>query len=148
MKKWMMAGLLLVILVSGCDEQGAQGEEEIWKKVKDYEPRESDIVDTHGKIENLERFEEFYKNVKNGVNDKIRIVTYTVEGDPILQDISFDGKVFESKMDTRRDKYGPGDVEILTCKKIESADDNNKVEHEYKLTNCGEKQPEVILLWY
>jgi Domain of unknown function (DUF4362) len=77
MKKWMTAGFLLLMLVGGCEEPGDQAEIEVGKKAGDYKPKETDIVNTHGNVENLERFEEFYENVRNGKEENIRIVFYT-----------------------------------------------------------------------
>ncbi|MEL3972041.1 DUF4362 domain-containing protein [Rossellomorea oryzaecorticis] len=146
MKKLIAAILLLVLLAGGCDEPGDQAGMEVGKPVEDYEPNETDIVDTHGNVENLERFGDFYENVQNGKKDNIRIVFYTEEGDPILHDIRFDGKVFKSVMDTRRDKFGDGKVQNFTCKNIEYTN-GEMADNVYRLIDCG-NDPEAIILWY
>jgi hypothetical protein len=146
MKKWMTAGFLLLMLVGGCEEPGYQAEIEVGKKAGDYKPKETDIVNTHGNVENLGRFEEFYENVRNGKEENIRIVFYTEEGDPILHDIRFDGTVFKSVMDTRRDKFGQGKVHTFTCTNIEYTN-GEMAENVYRLVDCG-NDPEAIILWY
>ncbi|OAT80096.1 hypothetical protein A6P54_15375 [Bacillus sp. MKU004] len=145
LKKWMAAWMLLVLLAGGCDEPGDPGME-AGKPVEDYEPKETDIVNTHGKVENLEQFEGFYENVRNGKEESIRIVFYTEEGDPILHDIRFDGKVFKSVMDTRRDKFGDGKVQKFTCNNIEYTN-GEMADNVYRLIDCG-NDPEAIILWY
>ncbi|WP_254871020.1 DUF4362 domain-containing protein [Bacillus sp. Marseille-Q1617] len=148
MKKWMAAGMLLVLLAGGCDEPGDQVEMEVGKPVEDYEPKETDIVNTHGNVENLERFDEFYENAQSGMEDNIRIVYYTEEGDPILQDLSYDGMFFKSITDSRRDKFGEGELIIMTCTNIEYSTTNDMADNVYKLTECGKKNSEEIVLWY
>jgi uncharacterized lipoprotein YehR (DUF1307 family) len=147
LKKLLTVGLL-VVLISGCDQPEEKVEVDVWKSVGDYEPQETDIVNTHGNVENLGRFENFYENVQNGKKDNIRIVYYTEEGDPILQDLSYDGIFFKSITDTRRDKFGEGSLIYLTCTNIEYTTINDIADNVYKLTECGKKNSEEIVLWY
>ncbi|MGR3762833.1 DUF4362 domain-containing protein [Rossellomorea sp. NS-SX7] len=148
MKKVLTVGLLLVLLTGGCDQSGDQVEVEVGKPVADYELKETDIVNTHGNVKNLDRFEEFYKNVKNGKKEHIRVVFYTDEGDPILHDISYDGgTVFKSVMDTRRDKFGKGNIHTSTCTSIEYTN-GEMADNVYRLKDCGNDNPELIILWY
>ncbi|MFI8576087.1 hypothetical protein ACIGEL_10255 [Rossellomorea aquimaris] len=58
-RRLMMAGLFLLFCVGGCEEPGDQAETQVGKQVGAYEPVETDIVNTHGNVENLERFKEF-----------------------------------------------------------------------------------------
>ena len=60
-----------------------------------------DIIDTHGKLENKEWFDEFLLHVQQGVEDHIRVVKYTEEGAPILYDYG---------MATLLDNYFKGDL--------------------------------------
>jgi hypothetical protein len=49
-------------------------------------PSDEDIVDSHGEITNIEKFMKLVENVNHGREDKIRVVRYTTEGDPIKGD--------------------------------------------------------------
>lgn len=142
-----MAGLLLV-LVAGCDERGDQVEVGLGKEVADYEPVETDVVNTHGYVQNLNRFEEFYGNVKNGVEDRVRIVSYTEEGDPILHDLAFDGTLIHSVRDSRRDTYGNGENVEMICKKIEHVEDGTMANNMFNLSDCNKNDVDVSVLWY
>lgn len=54
-----MAGFFLLYCVGGCEVPGDQVETEVGKQGGAYEPVETDIVNFHGNIENMEWFEEF-----------------------------------------------------------------------------------------
>lgn len=45
---------------------------------------------------------------------RVRIVFYTVEGDPISYDISFDGAVYTCTKDTTADAFGPQEITTRT----------------------------------
>jgi hypothetical protein len=62
--------VFILILILGCS----------------YNPSDEDIVDSHGEITNIEKFMKFVENVNHGREDKIRVVRYTTEGDPIKGD--------------------------------------------------------------
>ncbi|MCA0985674.1 DUF4362 domain-containing protein [Guptibacillus algicola] len=111
--------LLSSILLGGCS----------------FTPSNSDIVIGLGsEITNLDTFELFLENVNGGKTDRIRIVSYTDEGDPIIKDVSYDGSSIYAETDTTRDKFGPSRVESITCKSIES-----------KVTVTSEKSEEYFL---
>jgi hypothetical protein len=75
-----------------------------------------DVLNAHGSIEGLGRIESFYDNMQKDVPSKLRIVHYTIEGDPMLTDLTYNGKSLEVKDDTSRDKYGSGEIKTNSCK--------------------------------
>lgn len=143
-----MAGLFLLFCVGGCEEPGDQSETQFGKQVGAYEPVETDIVNTHGIIENMERFEEFYKNVGDDVEDRIRIVSYTEEGDPILHELEYDGNVLHSVRDSRRDTFGSGEIVEMICKKLENEQNGQVAHNMYKLVDCDRKDADDSVLWF
>ncbi|MEC1722699.1 DUF4362 domain-containing protein [Schinkia azotoformans] len=74
-----------------------------------------DVLNSHGSIEGLERMQSFYDNIKNGVPADLRIVHYTIEGDPIITDLTYNGESLEVKDDNTRDKYGSGEIRTNSC---------------------------------
>ena len=64
--------------------------------------------------DNINRLFEFIENTKvdslNRIEDEIRVITYTIEGDPIIKDIKFvmneDESYYEIITDTTQDKFG------------------------------------------
>lgn len=75
-----------------------------------------DVVNTHGRIfEGLDNMHTFYENVLNGVLSDLRIVHYTIEGDPIVTDLKYNGKTMKVTHDSTRDKFGSGEIETTKC---------------------------------
>jgi hypothetical protein len=123
--------VLLLILISGCS----------------YNPSEEDIVDSHGDITNIEKFMKFVENVNQGREDKIRVVRYTIEGDPILHDLEYDGEIITSTTDTTRDEYGNGSVSTATCKSINVKETAETTD--YILSGCDktDRDNSILVIW-
>jgi len=68
----------------------------------------------HNSAQNINRLFEFIENTKvdslNRIEDEIRVITYTIEGDPIIEDIKFvmndEESFYEIITDTTQDKFG------------------------------------------
>jgi Domain of unknown function (DUF4362) len=102
--KWFLFSMkLLSFLVTGCQASGNVPE---------------DVVDKHQQMTNLERFYTFVENVHQGKQDQIRVVRYTIEGDPIFHSLQYDGKVILSTIDRSQDKFGSGKITTNSCKSI------------------------------
>ncbi|WP_204541281.1 DUF4362 domain-containing protein [Peribacillus deserti] len=76
------------------------------------------------------------QNVSKGKEDKIRVVSYTKEGDPIISDLSYNGEILEVTRDTSRDNYGDNTIKTHQCKTIEVIKNKNN-QDEYVLTGCS-----------
>jgi hypothetical protein len=123
--------VLLLILLSGCN----------------YRPFDKNIVDSHGDITDLEKLMKFVENVNQGKEDKIRVVRYTTEGDPILQDLKYDGKIITSITDSTKDEFGDGSISTATCKSInveETVETTN-----YILSGCDktDRDNSILVIW-
>ncbi|MBA2875780.1 MULTISPECIES: DUF4362 domain-containing protein [Anoxybacillaceae] len=131
MKK-IICFMLIMLLLSSCGE---------------YEPSKDDIVNKHGDITNLGKFMQFVENVNRGKEDKIRIVAYTVEGDPIIQDLEYDGESITLITDTTRDKFGSGSINTSTCKSIKIEKTQERTD--YLLDGCDQESTEniVLVIW-
>lgn len=72
------------------------------------------VTVTHNSVYNINRLFEFIENTKvnslNRIEDEIRVITYTIEGDPIIKDIKFvmneDESYYEITTDNTQDKFG------------------------------------------
>lgn len=93
--------------------------------------KNGDVVGIHGKQYNTEKLEKFMENVRKGIKDKVRITTYTKEGDAIITDLEFDGKKINYTYDNTRDRFGTPTIE----KKKFNADSIYKDDSKYYLKN-------------
>lgn len=109
MKNWIRAGIAIFLLatVSGCNS--------IDEKAVPSEAREIESP-YRGEIEKKHDFyHQFVDNLKQGNPDWIRITSHTAEGDPIIADVKFDGKIVEYTSDASQDKFGSGKITKFTC---------------------------------
>lgn len=120
--------LFVFFVMTGCSN-GAYSYEEAVKR--------GDIV-YQVDVENVSRFEEFLNNVSNITEDTIRITGYTHEGDPIFEDLHFDGKVIHYTHDNSYDEFGGSDRGITegVCKEIHNRV-NELGDTEYWLSGCS-----------
>jgi beta-lactamase regulating signal transducer with metallopeptidase domain len=77
-----------------------------------YENREQAIADgVYVNVQGVEIYNQtvvdiFYENALAGVPAFMRVINYTIEGDPIISDYQYDGEVFTVTTDSSRDKFG------------------------------------------
>jgi len=77
---------------------------------------EDTIIIPNGKNEKAlqckNRIGKFVENTKRGIDDEIKIIQYTIEGDPITKDIRYNSSdgTFEIITDTTEDKFGVREV--------------------------------------
>ncbi|MGI6451468.1 MAG: DUF4362 domain-containing protein [Desulfitobacteriia bacterium] len=71
--------------------------------------RNGDVVNVHGQTYNVEQLDAFLANVKSGHKAEVQITEYTIEGDPILQILAYDGQVIRYTYDNSRDKFAGSD---------------------------------------
>ncbi len=139
MKRFLFIVIIFLVAISiiGCSKSGAYGSEEAIKR--------GDVV-YQNEVVNLERFEQFLINLFNKKADTIRITGYTHEGDPIFQDLQFDGEVIHYTYDNSNDEYAGKDKgkETDVCKEVIEKE-NTQDETEYLISGCS-KNPERILI--
>lgn len=78
----------------------------------------AEVINTHGSIKGLEKMELFYQNTVNHLDSKLRVVHYTIEGDPIITNLSYDGEIITVQHDSTRDQYGSGSISTFSCNKF------------------------------
>ncbi len=138
--------LLLILLISGCNN--IQKSTDIYIYSEDEVPPrvwlQENIVEIHGELKNKERFEQFFNNVQQRLTDRIRVVKYTTEGDPIFYDFEYDGEIIKTTIDTRMDQYGHGEIIETTCTSIKEVEMNDHME--YLLDGCEKDIDNLILV--
>jgi paraquat-inducible protein B len=133
--------LLFVITLVGCsgltDKNNGEGNaEENHPDAVEYNGvQNTDVVDTHGQVENVNELDDFVDHVKANVEDEVRIIQYTVEGDPMITDLVYDGQSISYTHDTTRDNFGNGEVTTTRCETITKRTSN--IETVYQLQCNG-----------
>lgn len=69
----------------------------------------SDVIGVFGNGYNVHKLDKFIETYKTSKADKIRIITYTIEGDPIFYDLIKNSEGLKLIVDLTRDKFGGGD---------------------------------------
>lgn len=108
-----------------------------------YQPGKDDVVATHGNMNNLHIMDRFVNDFQHMRQSEMRIVQYTIEGDPILTDLKYDGKTINYTFDTTRDQYGNGSITTKQCQSIEKNETN--VDMTYSLQCEGDSKDHRIL---
>ena len=101
--------------------------------------KDSDIVFSHGGeiTSNLDKLEKFIQNVKNGNEDKIRIVRKTIEGDPIFDTLDYNGENIKYTYDNSKDKFGGSDKGEANTTCADLSSENTEKGIKYSLTDCS-----------
>jgi hypothetical protein len=131
---WISLVFLTAFALAGCNNDGYGHEEAI---------KRGDIVFLN-KVINFERFEQFLNNLSNKNEDIIRITGYTDEGDPIFQDLKYDGKVIRYSYNNSNDAYGGSDKGLRkdVCTDI-SEEISINGEIEYTISGCSKKSKDM-----
>ena len=80
--------------------------EEIDRIAENKEQRTDMVVLSKEGESNLKRWMEFCKNAKKDREDAVLILEYTIEGDPVLEYLSYKNGVYYWMQDTTRDRFG------------------------------------------
>lgn len=113
-----IAVILAFLLLMGCTKAGTPKYADIRTLPEDYgswDNRQEAIDDgvvvySHQEVSNIEVLESFMENVSKGKSDSLRILYYTIEGSPIITDVSYErlqatGDRFAVTVDTTRDSF-------------------------------------------
>ena len=126
--------LFLILLMFGCNSEQKTTDIYMYPdNIPPYIKTPEDIIDTHGKIENKERFDEFLLHVQQGVEDHI------------LYDYDFDKEILNVTIDTRRDGFGQRDIFQTTCTSV-IVDEATKGTS-YKLKGCNPEIEDNVILF-
>jgi Domain of unknown function (DUF4362) len=136
MKRFLFSMAMFSFLVTSCQtnetEQVTQGNVP------------EDVVDIRQQMTNLERFYTFVENVNQMKQDQIKVVRYTIEGDPIYHTLAYDGKVIQSTIDTTQDKFGSGKITTNACKSIAVVETEESTD--YTLSECDRTDVDTSII--
>ncbi|MET0785227.1 MAG: DUF4362 domain-containing protein, partial [Paenisporosarcina sp.] len=150
--KYILYLFVLAILLVACNTSNGIEEIPVVKERAELPVKGVDNVDvtnTHGGVEGIERMQEFYENIQEGIASNIRIVHYTIEGDPMVTDLNYNGETVEVEHDTTRDAFGSGEVTKTTCRNM--LVESNTTNIAYIVIDCNGipyKMDEVLKISY
>jgi hypothetical protein len=101
----------------------------------DQAEENGDVVNLHGKWSNASKWKQFVNHVKDGTADAVHVTTYTIEGDPIFQDLLFDGEKIAYTFDNTHDAFGSPFKPVSFCSTIETSKTTEGTE--YRLAGCS-----------
>ncbi|MGG0668126.1 DUF4362 domain-containing protein [Lederbergia citrisecunda] len=148
MKKMVCSILLLTFLfiLTSCNasvEEKNPIDKEVFHKTSNDNDNPSvkdvknvDVANTHGSIEGLERMQNFYHNLQNGISSELRIVHYTIEGDPIVTDLNYKEDTVKVTYDSSRDNFGSGEITSVICSDL--LEEVNPTNTSYIATGCSD----------
>jgi hypothetical protein len=139
--------MLIVGVLIGCasTEQGAKTVDGKGSATHSPDVRvnqNEDVIYIHGRVQNLGKLNAFVEREST----KVRIVHYTIEGDPIFDDVSYEQDRVKVRRDNTQDHFGTPVVMTYSCSRL------NKEETEtqllYTLSGCdGEDEQVHLFRW-
>lgn len=78
------------------------------------------IVTNSNTVYHIKELDNFIKNVENNIPDEIRIVQYSIEGQPILTNLEYNDNKFIFKFDNRRDEYASEQDKKITTNEYDA----------------------------
>ncbi|KOS69342.1 hypothetical protein AEA09_12745 [Lysinibacillus contaminans] len=138
MYKLLLFTLLVLMTLAGCSNSGAYDSTEAIKR--------GDITFSPKGVHSLDRFEQFLNNVSTNKEDAVRVTSYTIEGDPIFEDLQYDGEKIQYSYDNSNDAFGGNDkgIDSDVCTEIISKV-NEQGKEEYYITGCSQNTDYVLL---
>lgn len=136
MKKKLIITVSSLLLFACSKSQGGYGLEEAIDR--------GDVV-YQSKVHNFNVFQNFLKKVEQKEEDQIRITAYTKEGDPIFQDLKFDGKTIHYVYDDSNDQYGGSTKKVREdCTKIIEKE-NGQDSVDYFVSGCPNNKEHFLI---
>jgi len=134
------SGILLIfitLIITGCFNQPSNETDKFTTTINEQE----DVINSHGMIvKNLKKLDAFIQN-KKGTQ---RVVHYTIEGDPIFNDLKYTDQGIEMRHDNSEDTFGSPQITIYTCQILVRNETDKLLS--YTLTGCEGEQAKIELL--
>lgn len=100
-----------------------------------------DVVIGLSGTKNAVKWTQFVANVEAKKPDDVQVIQFTIEGDPIFYDLTYDGNAIRYQLDTTHDAFGSPRKLIDYCGEVSATStDEGK---EYRLKACGANKDET-----
>lgn len=95
-------------------------------------------------VYNVSKFEKFMKDVESNVPSEVRVVQWTVEGEPVITDLEYTKEKFIIKHDNRRDHFSIEKDRVISIEEYDTS--KYKLIKENSGQNVTAKTEEMIYL--
>lgn len=126
LRKYIILGIISLFLLTSCtkidDNKVASDFPKVTKPYhSDQAMKNGDVVNIHGKYFNYDKWQAFLNNLVSKTNSKVRITSYTIEGDPIFYELTYDGTLIHYTFDNSMDKFS-SDVgrQSTSCERVDT----------------------------
>jgi len=119
-------GILGLLLLSACSYDGERA------------VKNGDVINMNGPVYNFPNFELFLESIEANKPAAVRIANYTLEGDPTLYNLTFDGASIHLEIDrSKHNNRGDEPAKVnKTCQELVMEDGQQVVT--YKLADCDQ----------
>ncbi|AWB46400.1 hypothetical protein DCC85_21010 [Paenibacillus sp. CAA11] len=93
-----------------------------------------DVVITSTGMRNVKVWSEFYQKVSSGEKAKVQVTRYTTEGEPIFDNLEFNGSDLLFQHDSTWDSFGASEKYAEFCKRVEKKEAEDRAV--YELGGC------------
>ncbi|MGM9985661.1 MAG: DUF4362 domain-containing protein [Bacillaceae bacterium] len=104
---------------------------------EEYEPV---VKISRSGVSHLDKLDQFITEKKK----KIKIIQYTIEGDPVSTRLERTEQGIKVVYDTTKDKYGPKKIQTTYCERVEKTKTNTDMV--YTLKNCNGEDRELVYI--
>lgn len=126
-KKYYFCLLLGLCLLTACSYDSE-------KAVKN-----GDVINMNGPVFNFDRFEQFLESVEAEDAAAVRIANYTLDGNPTLYNLSFDGSVFDLEIDRSKNKERGDNPRKMNLSCTDLMSEEGQQLFIYTLEGCGQE---------
>lgn len=137
--------IVIVLLSTACGNRKSQQiQESTLSGYKMEIAEEGNVIDVHGNVKHLQRMDEFVQLARKSEEGSIRIVRYTIEGDPIFYDLTLSDGHIQFRYDNTEDKFGSGRVSEYSCGELERTGSATRLGYVLKGCSGDNKEWEVL----
>ncbi|RXZ79536.1 DUF4362 domain-containing protein [Paenibacillaceae bacterium] len=97
------------------------------------------IISSSGE-ENIQYFYSFINNISQGIEDQIRVIKMTKEGDPIYHDFNYRDNKLEYRFDNTKDSEGDKKIAETICSGFAIHQNQDHQVVTYQLVGCMNKE--------
>ncbi len=98
--------------------------------------KNGDVINMNGPVYNFSRFELFLESIKTKKPASVRIANYTLEGDPTLYNLTYDGSSIDFEIDRSKNKNRGNNPAKSTTTCTELVTEDGQQVFTYTLGGC------------